>query len=55
MATPGVNLDALENLQAYKLQKLIESLQGLAASRTEGTPTPTTPQGLPTPATAAGE
>ena len=40
MATPGVNLDALASLQEDELQKLIESLQGLAASRQEET-TPT--------------
>ena len=40
MATPGMNLDALFSLQADELQKLIESLQGLAASRQEeATPT----------------
>ena len=55
MATPGVNLDALANLQADKLRKLIESLQGLAASRTERTPTLATPQRPPIPATAVGE
>ena len=33
MASVGMNLDALASLQAYELQKLIESLQGLAASR----------------------
>ena len=43
MATPGVKLDALENLQADYLRNLIKSLQGLATSRTEGSPTPTTP------------
>ena len=55
MATPGANLDALANLQADELRKIIESPQGMAASRTEGTPTPTTPQRPPTPDTAAGE
>ena len=55
MATPGVNLDALSNLQVDKTRKLIQSLQGLAASRTDGTPTPTTPQCPPIPAAAAGE
>ena len=40
MATAGMNLDAFEILQAYELRKLIESLQGLAVSRQEGT-TPT--------------
>ena len=55
MATPGVNMDALANLQADELRKLIESLQDLAASRTEKTPTPTAPQPPPIPATAAGE
>ena len=39
MAAPGVNLDALANLQADELRNLIESLQGLAASSTEGAPT----------------
>ena len=55
MANPGVNLYALKNLQADDLGNLIESLQGLATSRTEGDPTPTTPQCPPTPATVAGE
>ena len=55
MATPGLRLDALANLQAGELKKLIESLQGLAASRIEGTPTLTTPQRPPIPDTAAGE
>ena len=40
MATPGMNLDALSSLQADELRKLIESIQGLAASRQEET-TPT--------------
>ena len=31
MATAGMNLDAITSLQADELQKLIESLQGLAA------------------------
>ena len=43
MATPGSNLEALANLQANKLQKIIESLQDIAASRT-GINTPTAPQ-----------
>ena len=34
-ATSGMNLDAIASLQADELQKLIESLQGLAASRQE--------------------
>ena len=55
MATPGANLDALANLQADELRKIIESPQGMAASRTEGTPTPTTPQRPPVPAKATGE
>ena len=55
MATPGVNLEALANLQADELIKLIEILQGLAASRTEGAPTPTTPRRPNTPTTSAGE
>ena len=55
MDTPGVNLDALANLQADETRKLIESLQGLAASRTEGAPTPTTPRRPPAPTAAAGE
>ena len=54
MATPGVNLDALANLQADDLRKIIESLQCLAASRTEVAPTQTTPRLPPTPTTAAG-
>ena len=40
MATPGANLEALVNLQDNQLQKLIESLQGIAAART-GTDTQT--------------
>ena len=40
MATAGMNMDALARLQADELRKLIEILQGLAASRQEGT-TPT--------------
>ena len=55
MATPGMNLDALANLQEDELRNIIESLQGLAASRTEGTPTPTISQLPPTPATSVGE
>ena len=55
MATPGVNLESLANLQAEELIKLIEILQGLAASRTEGAPTPTTPRRPNTPTTSAGE
>ena len=50
-----MNLDALSNLQADELRKLMESLQGLAASRTEGVPTPTTPQLPHAPTTSAGE
>ena len=42
MATPGMNLDALASLQADELQKLIESLQGIAAPRQEET-APTQP------------
>ena len=42
MATPGANLNALANLQAYELQKVIESLQGIVESRT-GTNTPIAP------------
>ena len=49
------NLDALANLQADELRKLIENLQGIAASRLDRTPTPTTPQRLPIPASAAGD
>ena len=55
MTTPSVNLEALANLQADELRNIIESLQGMAASRTEGAPTPTTPQHPPTPTTAVGE
>ena len=40
MATAGMNIDAIASLQADELQKLVESLQGLVASRQEG-PTPT--------------
>ena len=54
MATPGVNLDALANLQTDELRNLIESLQGLSASRTEENPTLTAPQPPPIPVTAAG-
>ena len=55
MATPGVNLDALENLQAEELRKLIEILQGLAAPRTKGALTPKALRHPHTPTTAAGE
>ena len=54
MSIPGVNLEALANLQVDNLRKLIEILQGLAASRTEETPTPTAPSPPPVPATEAG-
>ena len=54
MATSSVNLDALANLQADELRKIIEILQSLAASRTEVATTPTTPRRPPTPSTAAG-
>ena len=40
MATAGMNIYAIASLHADELQKLIESLQGIAASRQEG-PTPT--------------
>ena len=40
MATTGMNLGAIESLQADELRKIIESLQGLAASRQDET-TPT--------------
>ena len=40
MPPPGMNLDALASLQEDEIRKLIESLQGLAASRQEET-TPT--------------
>ena len=53
MATPGANLEALANLQAYELQKLIESLQGNVADMT-GT-TPTAPQTPHAPAATTGE
>ena len=43
MATPGTNLEALEYLQADKLQNHTESLKGLTAART-ATNTPTAPQ-----------
>ena len=39
MATPGINLDAMASLKTDELQKLIEILQGLAASRQEEAPT----------------
>ena len=54
MATAGMNLDAIASLQADELQKLIEILQGLAASRQEG-PTPTQQQPVNTATTAAEE
>ena len=53
MATPGANLKALANLQADELQKLIEVLQGIAASR-KGT-TPTASQHPHVPAATTGE
>ena len=37
MSTPGANLEELANLQANELQKLIESLQGIAVARTGNT------------------
>ena len=46
MATPGMNLDELESLQADDLQNLIESLLGLAASRQKET-TPTRQPPIP--------
>ena len=40
MDTAGMNLDALARLQADEIQKIIENLQSLAASRQEeATPT----------------
>ena len=51
MATPGVNLEALANLQADEIRKLIKSLQGLAAARTGKNTAPTAPQPPPIPAT----
>ena len=54
MATTGANLEALANLQADKLQKIIKSLQGIVAART-GTNTPTTPQPPHIPAATTGE
>ena len=39
MATPSINLDALASLQTDYLQKLIEILQGIVASRQEEYPT----------------
>ena len=52
---PTMTTPDMASLQADELIKLIEILQCLAASRTEGTPTPTTPQRPPIPATSAGE
>ena len=54
MATAGMNLDAIASLQADELQKLIKSLQGIAASRQEG-PTPTQQPPVHTLTTAAEE
>ena len=54
MASTGMNLDALTSLQAGDLQKLIESLQGLAASWQEGL-TPTQQPPIHTPTTAEEE
>ena len=54
MATASMNLDALASLQADELQKLIKSLQGLAASRQEGT-TPTRKPPAHTSTTLEGE
>ena len=53
MATLGANLEALENIQADELQKLIESLKGISAART-GT-IPTAPQPPHVPAATTGE
>ena len=55
MATPGVNLESLANLQSDDLRKLIERPQGLVAARTGKETTPTAPQPPHTPATTAGE
>ena len=54
MATPGANLESLENLQAEELQNIIKSLQGLAAAK-KGTNTPTAPQPPHIPVATAGE
>ena len=55
MATPVMTLDALAILQVDELRNLIKSLQGLAASMTEGSQTPATPRRPPTPTAVAGE
>ena len=55
MATLGVNLEALANLQEDDLRKLIEILQGLAAAITGDDTTPTDSQTPHIPATTAGE
>ena len=59
MATLGVNLEALASLPADELNKLIESLQGLAALRTDNEPhaLPDPPQltAPHIPSTVAGE
>ena len=47
MATPGASLEALKNLQADELEKLIERLQGIAVSRTGTTPTAPQPPHAP--------
>ena len=46
-ATEIMNLDAIASLQADELQKLIESLQGLAASRQEPTRQPPVQTAIP--------
>ena len=53
MATPSVSLEALANLQADDIQKLIEILQCIAEARTRTTPT--APQTPHVPAVTTGE
>ena len=54
MANPGANVEALANLQADELQKLSESLQGIAAARTGVTPTDPQPSTVPAETTGEG-
>ena len=53
MAAPGASLEALTKFQADEIEKIIESLQGIAAART-GT-IPTAPQSPKISAVTTGE
>ena len=55
MATPGANLKDLANIQADELHKIIDILQGLAASRTGTTSTAPQPPQFPAETTVEEE